>query len=98
MPQRFDRGDGNVLELVGNDVTVRRELFQRSGIVISAADDFTTGGCGRVVRRIDKAALDAERLPGKAEHLAELAGANDTDTHYLRGSLSARTDCVCLLR
>ena len=79
--QRVDR---DVLEFVGNDIAAAREFGKRGRIVERAADYFTRIGCGRRVRRVEELALDAHFASCKAQHLAELPGADNANAHRRR--------------
>ncbi len=78
--ERGQRRDGDVLELVGDDRAVVRELCQRFGIVPLGAGErgahFRRHALG--FGRVDVAAV-AELRRGDRDHPAELAAAEDAD-------------------
>ena len=93
--------DGHVLELVGDDVAGPGEFVERRRIVERAVDYLTRIGCRWRIGRIDIVTRDTHAAPCKAEHLAELPGAYNADTHgrrYCRGSGLARTASVWFRR
>jgi hypothetical protein len=53
--------------------------------VVERAPDYLTGiGCRRRIGRIQEPTGDAQAAPCKSEHLAELPGADNSDTHGKR--------------
>ena len=78
--QRFDR---HVLEFVGNHVTGCGQFRQRLVVIERPLDDLPACRGGRPIARIDESASDAEIACRETEHLAQLAGADNADTHDL---------------
>ena len=93
------RLDGQVLELVGDDVARLGEAFQRAassiGAVRPGGGDFGRGA-GRL-GRVDMAAI-AEAGGGDREHAAELAAADDADRRAGRDDHSGASSTASGLR
>ena len=93
--QGFDR---HIFKFVGNDIAVGRELRERIRIVKGFSDYRTRASGRRRIRWVYKAAFEAQILRGGAQHLAELAGPNNANSHCREyqslGSESANTRFV----
>ena len=90
--------DWHIFEFVGNDIAIGRELCERIGVVKGFLDYSTCTSSRRRIRWVNEAAFEAQILRGGAQHLAELAGPNNANSHCCayqsRGSESANTRFV----
>ena len=75
--------DRDILKFVGNDVASRSKFASASASSKGRFGLPCRIGGGRGVGRVDEAALDIEIAGRETQHLAELAGADNTNTHEL---------------
>src|SRR5205085_3123898 len=91
--------DGNVLELVGDDVEAVGEPVERGRVVVLRGQVLTEAADRRLLRGLEEPELEPERDAGEREHPAELASAENSDTHrQVEGSGCDSTFAVCSLR
>src|SRR5262249_25440758 len=92
--QRPRRRDGNVLELVGDDVDPSRQLGERS-VVVGRRDDVPAEAIERRRGGIEEHEAVTQRVAGERQHATQLAAAEHPDVHLLfLGSGSASTAAV----
>src|SRR6266481_3511940 len=72
---------GNVFKFVGDELEAAREFFKRGLIGVVGGHALRDAAYGSFRRRIEKAEMEAERIAGEGEHVAELSAAEDTDGH-----------------
>ncbi|MFO0739403.1 MAG: hypothetical protein U0270_26130 [Labilithrix sp.] len=78
------RADGDVLELVGHDVALARELAEALLVVVRADAQVPDVPGGRLRARVEEHEALAERVAGERDHPPELSPAEDPDRHPRR--------------
>ena len=77
----LQRGDGNVLEFVGDEVDVSCQPLEAVRIVERTRDDRRDLAAGRIRAGVEKAELLRERIAREGQHASELARTDDADLH-----------------
>src|SRR5438105_14282620 len=74
----FDR---YIFEFVGDQLEATGKFFERCLIGVISSDALGDAAYGSLRRGIEKTKMQAERIAGEREHVAELPAAKDTDGH-----------------
>ncbi len=84
--RRYSRGglDGDVLELVGDDVGPRREAVEPFGVAVLRDDELTHRPRARVGRGVEEPEVEPERNARQPQHAAELPAADAGDERHGR--------------
>src|SRR5256885_17060775 len=81
LSQKLGRLDGNVFKLVGDQFEAGGELGQRSAIREVGGYAGGNASDGGLRGWIEKAKMQAERVAGQGEHVAQLPAAENPDGH-----------------
>jgi len=92
--QRFD---GDVLELVRQDIAFLGQYGQCDAIIERCLNDRACLGGGWRIGRIQEVALMPELAGCKSEHLAELPGPYNADAHSLASGVGVGENLVSLI-